>query len=64
MKKTLAVAIMVSILPAVSLAGPKIMVPETHWDFGIVPQNAMLTHDYWIKNIGDDTLRIIDVKPG
>lgn len=47
-----------------SFAAPKILVPEKSWDFGHVPQNSILTHDYWIKNIGTDTLRIIKVKPG
>jgi hypothetical protein len=48
----------------VLFAAPKILVPETSWDFGHVPQNSVLTHDYWIKNIGTDTLKIIKVKPG
>jgi hypothetical protein len=64
MRKLLAVAILVFSLPIVSLARPKISVPETHWDFGIVPQNATVSHDYWVKNIGNDTLRILDVRPG
>ncbi len=48
----------------ISYAAPKILVPETAWDFGHVPQNSNLRHDYWIKNIGTDTLKIIKVKPG
>jgi len=47
-----------------SFAAPKILVPEKSWDFGHVPQNSVLRHDYWIKNIGTDTLKIIKVKPG
>lgn len=47
-----------------SYAAPKILVPETAWDFGHVPQHSTLTHDYWIKNIGTDTLKIIKVRPG
>jgi hypothetical protein len=47
-----------------SFAAPKMLVPEKSWDFGHVPQNSILTHDYWIKNIGTDTLKIIKVKPG
>jgi hypothetical protein len=42
----------------------KISVPETHYDYGNVPQNSMLSHDYIIKNIGEDTLKIIQVRPG
>lgn len=47
-----------------SFAAPGLFIPEKSWDFGHVPQNSILTHDYWIKNIGTDTLRIIKVKPG
>lgn len=45
-------------------AEPKMIIPEMRWDFGHVPQQSVLTHDYWIKNIGTDTLKIIRVKPG
>ena len=51
-------------LPGMIMAKPKLDMPETHWDFGSVPQNAVLSHDYWIRNSGDDTLKIFDVKPG
>ena len=49
---------------ALALADPKISVPEKTWDFGHAPQNGTLSHDYWVKNIGTDTLKIINVKPG
>jgi len=62
MKRLLAIFFI--LLPVLSLAGPKIQVLETHWEYGNVPQNSIVTHAYVIKNIGDDTLRIADVKPG
>jgi hypothetical protein len=43
---------------------PQIQIPEKHWEFGLMPQDARVHHGYWIKNIGDDTLRIVSVKPG
>jgi hypothetical protein len=64
MKKFLAAFVFLGFLPAISLAGPQMSVPVTHWDYGNVPQNSILTHDYWIRNIGNDTLKILDVKPG
>lgn len=42
----------------------EIMVPEESFDFGYTPQDAKVTHVFWIKNTGDDTLFIQDVKPG
>lgn len=57
-------AILTLTLSGVSYAEPKLYIPEMRWDFGHVPQQSVLTHDYWIKNIGTDTLKIIRVKPG
>lgn len=46
------------------VTGPKIFMPEKEWDFGYLPQNAAVSHFFTIKNIGDDTLQIIKVRPG
>jgi len=43
---------------------PKIEVAPADFDFGRVPQGASIAHAFWIKNVGEDTLRIADVKPG
>ena len=43
---------------------PRMTIPETLFDFGYAPQNAKLTHVFWIHSTGDDTLKIIRVKPG
>ncbi len=64
MRKLLAVVVFLILATSVVMAKPKLNMPETHWDFGSVPQNAVLSHDYWIRNNGDDTLKIFDVKPG
>lgn len=64
MKKLLTAIMFLISLSVISKAGPQMSVTETHWDFGNVPQNSTLTHDYWIRNIGNDTLKIIDVRPG
>jgi len=44
--------------------GPKLFLPEKEWDFGYIPQNSTVSHFFKIKNIGDDTLQIIKVRPG
>ena len=46
------------------VAAPKIELLERNWDFGHAPQKSSLRHNFWIKNIGSDTLKIIKVKPG
>ncbi len=64
MKKLLVVVLFLILVQAVAMAGPLLTVPETHWDFGLVPMNCVISHDYWIVNKGNDTLRIFEVKPG
>ena len=39
-------------------------VPVTSFDFGYVPQGYSISHVFWLKNVGGDTLRITDVRPG
>lgn len=41
----------------------KLEVSESLWDFGYVTQGAKVTHDYVLKNVGDDSLFIEKVKP-
>lgn len=50
--------------PVVGGKLPKITVSAESFDFGRVPQGASIAHAFWIKNVGEDTLRITDVKPG
>jgi hypothetical protein len=46
------------------LAKPRIEVASDYYYFGYMPINAIVHHDYWIRNKGTDTLQIISVKPG
>ncbi len=46
------------------LAGPDVEIINTTINFGRVTQHKTLTTDFWIKSIGDDTLRIKLVWPG
>lgn len=39
-------------------------IPEVDFRFGYAPQNAKIAHNYWLKNEGPDSLRLIDVRPG
>jgi hypothetical protein len=45
-------------------AQPKLEVPEVSFNFGYVPQGASISHTFWLRNVGGDTLRITDVRPG
>jgi len=39
----------------------KLQISETSWDFGRSPQNSVLSHSFWLKNVGTDTLRALNV---
>lgn len=43
---------------------PRIEVSSDYFYFGYMPTNAIVQHLYWIRNTGNDTLRIVSVKPG
>jgi len=47
----------VSAAPAIEIAGPV-------FDFGKVTQHTDISHTFWIKSVGTDTLRILKVEPG
>jgi hypothetical protein len=64
MRKVLFTVLILIFLATMVVASPKISIPQISWDYGNVPQNTALEHDYLVKNIGTDTLRIISVKPG
>jgi len=42
----------------------KMELSETDFDFGYTPQNNKISHIFWLKNIGEDSLEIINIKPG
>ena len=44
--------------------GPKLLIPQTMFDFGCVPPQSVISHYYLVKNVGEDTLKIERVKPG
>jgi len=47
-----------------ALATPKMVVDDTLFQFGYVPQNSKATHDFWIYSRGDAPLDILNVIPG
>ncbi len=43
---------------------PKLLIPETSFDYGYVPTKSTISHYYLVKNLGTDSLKIENVKPG
>ncbi len=54
----------VAIAASTAVAGPNLAFSESSFDFGKVPQNATVSHAFWIHSTGDDTLRITKIVPG
>ena len=46
------------------LAAPRIEIPNHEFSFGKTLQQVGLSHSFWIKSVGEDTLRIIKIVPG
>ncbi len=67
MKKTLILFILImglALICSLVQAAPRLTIPEAEFDFGFAPQNSKLTHTFWLHSTGDDTLKILRVKPG
>jgi hypothetical protein len=61
--KTVAVLVL-SLLSVTAFAGPDIDIEQDSYDFGKSVQKVVLTHDFWIKSSGEDTLRVTEIVPG
>lgn len=46
------------------IAAPRMVLEETTFNFGYVPQNAKISHDFWLFSKGEDSLLILKVVPG
>ena len=57
---TLALALLVVTVSAT----PRMQMNEDKFNFGYAPQNSRISHTFWIKSTGDDTLLITKVIPG
>jgi hypothetical protein len=43
---------------------PKLEISEMSWDWGRIPQNSVVSHSFWLKNVGTDTLRGMNASVG
>jgi hypothetical protein len=61
---TIAAILLLSIFVSASSAAPKLAFQHSYFDFGYAPQEAKLTHTFWIKSVGDEDLKITEVNTG
>lgn len=66
LKKSIIFAGLLSILLGAGsvFAEANLTLPVNNFDFGFAPQNASLSHPFWLYSSGQDTLKITNVKPG
>ncbi len=61
----LTVAAVVSLAwTTLAVAAPRLVLSESEFEFGFVPQNSRVSHVFHLHSKGDDTLKIIQVVPG
>lgn len=56
--------ISLSIIAQSAWSGPMVSIPEATFNFGKVPQHVKISKTYWVKSVGDDTLKILTLVPG
>ncbi|MBI5267180.1 MAG: hypothetical protein HY851_08110 [candidate division Zixibacteria bacterium] len=66
MLKALFIVVLAVALVTVSAiqAAPRLVMPETTFNFGYVPQNSKISHVFWLYSKGDDSVQILKVVPG
>lgn len=65
MKKQFRLALVFTVFAVLSVeAAPRLTMDNSTFDFGYVPQNSAISHDFWLKSAGTDTLKILKVVPG
>lgn len=61
---SLCLMVLVVIVASGVKAAPRLVIDSSEFDFGFVPQNSKISHVFWLKSEGDDTLKILKVVPG
>lgn len=64
----LILAIAISALPGIafgqgSSTGPRIKCATEIFEFGYMPQNATVSHTFWLRNTGTERVKISQIKP-
>jgi hypothetical protein len=58
------VVVMLLVVAGAIQAAPRLVLPETAFNFGFVPQNSKISHVFWLYSKGDDSLIVLKVVPG
>ncbi len=58
------VILVLFVLTSLTMALPKMFISHDIFDFGYVPQNSKVSHVFWLKSVGEDSLKVLKVTPG
>ena len=58
------VVAVLTVAASAAYSAPRIVIPETTFNFGYVPQNSKIAHVFWLYSKGEDSLQILKVTPG
>ncbi|MEZ5359189.1 MAG: hypothetical protein R3F48_10215 [Candidatus Zixiibacteriota bacterium] len=58
------IVVLALLLTSQAMAVPKLLIEDDTFDFGFVPQDSKVSHVFWLKSVGDDSLKILKVRPG
>lgn len=64
MKRLILLITAFSVIAGSLLAGPELTIENRKFFFGNMPQHSTVTHYFWFKSTGDDTLKITEIKTG
>jgi hypothetical protein len=48
--------------PQPNIKAGRLEISQKTWDFGFIPRGAKVTHNFLLKNVGNDTLKITNVR--
>lgn len=49
---------------SLALAGPRVVLPENSYDFSPALEGSEVSHDFIVKNQGDEPLKILKINSG
>ncbi len=64
LKYSIILLLFLFLLSGVAISAPRLTIQNSTFNFGYAPQNSKISHEFWLKSTGDDTLKILKITPG
>ncbi len=63
-KVLISICFLILVPSRIEAGAPRLEISEMGWEWGRIPQNSVASHSFWLKNVGTDTLRGLNVSVG